>query len=260
MLKSFLKNCAVILLSLFLISNCWAGIDFDGVDDYVDLINLAETSSGSFSMWIKPSVNIDSNSQIGLFNNGTVDIESIIVRWYGALGALDFYITDGDWVTAQTTTTSWTGGVWYYIVGTWNGTNIKIYINGQLQDSELQGSPVTKTGNWHIGLAGLSTTPLYFPGLIDEVTIWNVALTQTEIDLLYNSKIKGMPLQIRPANLVLYCPIDDQETGTSADGDIVRDLSGNGNNGTGVDGANNTGLAWVGESVLSYPPKIGNWE
>jgi hypothetical protein len=50
--------------------------------------------------------------------------------------------------------------------------------------------------------------------------------------------------------------MDDQEAGTSADGDTVRDLSGNGNNGTGNDGADNTGLTWTQETVLSYPQRI----
>ena len=38
------------------------------------------------------------------------------------------------------------------------------------------------------------------------------------------------------------------------------DKSGNGNNGTGDDGANNTGLTWYGEEVLTYPTQPINWQ
>jgi hypothetical protein len=50
----------------------------------------------------------------------------------------------------------------------------------------------------------------------------------------------------------LYWPLDNQPDGTAADGDTYRDRVGT-NNGTGSDGANNTGLTNIAEKVLSYP-------
>jgi hypothetical protein len=87
------------------------------------------------------------------------------------------------------------------------------------------------------------------------VAVWNVALTSTELSLLFNSKIKGMPLQIRPSNLVLYHSMDEGFIGASADTDTLQDLSGNNNDGNPDNGANNTGMSWVGETILSYPSK-----
>ncbi|MCK4817134.1 hypothetical protein KA005_15295 [bacterium] len=51
--------------------------------------------------------------------------------------------------------------------------------------------------------------------------------------------LRNMPLQIEPAN-----PVNDGPDGTSADGDMVTDQSGSGNNGTGLDGANDSKLTW----------------
>jgi hypothetical protein len=50
-------------------------------------------------------------------------------------------------------------------------------------------------------------------------------------------------------NLEFYIPFNDGVNDTSADGDAVNDISGNGHNFTGNDGANNTGLTW---SVSGY--------
>jgi len=56
--------------------------------------------------------------------------------------------------------------------------------------------------------------------------------------------------------LVGYWPLDDSPDGTSGDGDTFVDRSGTGNNGTGVDGANNTGLTVKASSYLMYPAPV----
>lgn len=91
-------------------------------------------------------------------------------------------------------------------------------------------------------------------GTIDEVAVWNAELTDNDISILANSKVKHMPLQISPGNIIFYLPMDDQPDGTSADGDTLVNQDNPGTaNGTGNDGANNTGLTWKAEAVLSYP-------
>lgn len=50
--------------------------------------------------------------------------------------------------------------------------------------------------------------------------------------------------------------MDEGTHGNSADLDTSWDLSGNGNNGNPDNGANDTGLSWAGEQVLSYAPGI----
>lgn len=98
------------------------------------------------------------------------------------------------------------------------------------------------------------TNGVYGNLIVNDVAIWKgVAVSGAELSLSYNSRVKHMPLQIQPLNLVAYLPMDDGQDGTSADGATVSDMSGNGNNGTGDDGANNTGLTWKAEEVLSYP-------
>lgn len=92
-----------------------------------------------------------------------------------------------------------------------------------------------------------------FSGDINEVAIWQAALTTTEFDLLCDSKIKGMPLQIQPSNLKVYFPLDDYGDGSALDTSVngYRDISGNDKHGTGFDAdGDSTNKA---EEILSYP-------
>jgi hypothetical protein len=87
----------------------------------------------------------------------------------------------------------------------------------------------------------------FWKGTITEVAYWSTELPANEIQLLANSKIKGKPLQVQPSNLVAYWPLDDGESGTSANGDIAQDLAGV-NNGT------CSGGIWREETILNPPP------
>jgi hypothetical protein len=73
---------------------------------------------------------------------------------------------------------------WYFLVGTFDGENIYLYINGELKGTAsfpkvlYQGLPVfigCENGTW-----------LFFNGIIDDVRIYNRALSETEILALYN--------------------------------------------------------------------------
>jgi len=92
--------------------------------------------------------------------------------------------------------------------------------------------------------------------LIEEIAIWNTKLSDDEVALLYSSKLKRMPLQIQPANLKLYLPLDDHTAGTALNTTVFKDLSGNGNDGTGTDADADSSTT---AEVLNYPPAIGQF-
>ncbi len=110
----------------------------------------------------------------------------------------------------------------------WNGSDLKIYINGILDQS------ITSSQYFNIYPAPLwiGRSPYYdqpFQGLIDEVCIWNVALTQQQIQLSMNHQLTGIE-----QGLVGYWRFDE------GSGDIVFDKTVNGNN-----GILNGGTQWV---------------
>lgn len=75
---------------------------------------------------------------------------------------------------------------WYYIVGLFDGDEIRIYLDGILEDSEsgvpplLDWSPQT-----YIGSPDGAT--LFHEGLIDEARIYNRVLSSTEIKIHYEA-------------------------------------------------------------------------
>jgi hypothetical protein len=74
----------------------------------------------------------------------------------------------------------------YHIATTYDGTNLKIYLNGQLQATTAAGALITPAQNFHLcGLAGFSE----FAGLLDQIKIWNRALSAAEIATEYSGSV-----------------------------------------------------------------------
>jgi hypothetical protein len=77
--------------------------------------------------------------------------------------------------TAQLAASTWT-----HMAMTYDGTTIKMYVNGVLASSTVQSGTITTSTN-ALQIGGDTTYGQYFKGLIDEVRVYNVALTQTQI-------------------------------------------------------------------------------
>ncbi len=73
---------------------------------------------------------------------------------------------------------------WSFVVATWDGSYAKLYVNGQLKSTNAT------TGSGNISTAtniGAENTSRQFNGSIDDVRIYNRALSATEIQDLYNA-------------------------------------------------------------------------
>ena len=94
---------------------------------------------------------------------------------------------DDDYSVASLTTA--VNGTWYYVVGVYDQSAMKIYVNGILENVNNTGSftPYTGSGNAQLGSNSLSNhgTISYFEGVIDEVRIYNQPLSLTEIQQLF---------------------------------------------------------------------------
>jgi hypothetical protein len=77
---------------------------------------------------------------------------------------------------------------WTHVAGTYDGNYIKIYVNGVLKSQAAANFPVsTRMDAFCIGGWGASL----FQGLIDEVRLWKVARTQSEIQSSMNMELAG---------------------------------------------------------------------
>lgn len=97
-------------------------------------------------------------------------------------------------------------GEWTYIVGTCDGSNLRLYVNGKLAAGPLT---VTNAPNTASARIGTSVDNLYFNGMIDEARIYNRALTAEEIQQLYynvrpaSAKVPSGKFQITNSKLKL---------------------------------------------------------
>jgi len=83
---------------------------------------------------------------------------------------------------------------WYHIFQTYDGSALKLYVNGEEDDSQnfpggiiVTSQPVRIGGGANPGAAALHT-----PGTIDEVAIFNVALEKKDIQAIMNDGLSSM--------------------------------------------------------------------
>lgn len=127
---------------------------------------------------------------------------------------------------------------WHYAVGIFNGTNVYLYLDGQLMQTTAFSGTLLNNGGYSIGRAGAYTGGSYFKGTIDDVKIYPYARTAAQIksDYLAGASMVGVAAllgnydQANLSNgLVGYWKMDEASwSGTAGE---VRDASGNGNNG-----------------------------
>ncbi len=72
-------------------------------------------------------------------------------------------------------------GVWKHVAGTWDGTTMRVYIDGIPVSSIAQSGVMTNTST-DVRIGGNTSGNLPFNGTIDDVKIYNYALTQAEIN------------------------------------------------------------------------------
>jgi hypothetical protein len=77
---------------------------------------------------------------------------------------------------------------WTHLATTYNGFTLSLYVNGVLVASQtITGSILTSTGDLRIG--GNSVWGEFFKGRLDEIRVYNRALTQAEIQSDMNKPI-----------------------------------------------------------------------
>ncbi|MBI5386505.1 MAG: hypothetical protein HZA90_17690 [Verrucomicrobia bacterium] len=98
---------------------------------------------------------------------------------------------------------------WSHIVGTYDGAQARVYVNGALVDSRPMTGPMPVMANdLFIGRRESNTTR-NFDGLIDEVAIWNRGLSSNEVAALFAAGSLGMcapHCTPPPSDLVAWWP------------------------------------------------------
>jgi len=108
---------------------------------------------------------------------------------YRGEGHFGFWVAvDGQ--IASTDYAGWTPGRLYYLVGTFDGSEVRLYVDGALAASVPASGSITDYGRdlYIAGFTNLAREGVDFlPGAIDEVTIWDRALSADEVNDLFTA-------------------------------------------------------------------------
>ena len=191
---------------------------FDGINDYVKVPRAASLDAPSqltIDFWMKadPSQPIGSRV-VGLV---TSDFYGLEIGTAAAKLGVGFWIsTDNGDHYAQTLDANSSGAVfpageWHHIAGVYDGAKVQLYLDGQ-----ALGNPVAVTGrispmlaNSFVAIGSSDGRTVcssqcigtrYFKGQLDEVDLFNRALSASEIQAIYTAGSAGKcPLGVRPS-------------------------------------------------------------
>jgi len=197
--------------------NAGKAYSFDGINDDIFLSN--QTSLGSqnifsLSMWI--NVNSYGSAQQSL------DFSTIFMKnnpWHSTSGwslllnrditsinsrGINLYIAGS---SPYSFPFNFQINTWYHIALSINNNTAKLYINNTLINSisGINNLPISNTGSY-VGNGNTQVPASYlFPGKIDDIGLWNSALTQQEITNLYTSSNVGIS-EVNQSNLFSVFP------------------------------------------------------
>jgi hypothetical protein len=95
---------------------------------------------------------------------------------------------DGTYTSDMRSTTVITGGAFHHIAFTTDGTTLTFYVDGVVQTTSTQMAACTVAGGTIAVGAGILPAR---SGTVDEIRVWNVALTQAQIQATMNSELTG---------------------------------------------------------------------
>jgi len=163
-------------------------LQFDGIDDYISTDFVLDPASGAFSVfaWIKSDVT-------GQVIISQADGAGSGETWLSADPLLGKLMTGlvpppaGRFAPQPLVSESIiTDGQWHHIGFVWDGSYRALYVDGTevAKDTAAQVSLKSADGGLYIGAGKNLEAGTFFAGLIDDIRIYNAALTADEIEAL----------------------------------------------------------------------------
>ena len=157
-------------------------LDFDGTDDFVDCGRPSAVTAAkciSASIWVNPQVATRSD----LFGQWASPSQLKFILLQGVVASqFGFYVSQGTNPTGVNGFT-FAVGTWYHVCGVYDQSTITLFVNGVLAASSAYSFVIndTNTTNLLIGKSGDAIGR----SILDDVLVYNRALTPSEISLLY---------------------------------------------------------------------------
>lgn len=194
-------------------------VSFDGSNDYIDTGTAFSNTNHTISTWVNASA-----TGGAVFDNRDANDDGIRFLYDSNL---TYQLNSSDITVSNPSLNTW-----HHIACTYDGTTQKLYLNGSLVASASTSQTVSVSQNLIIGKQSYSDVA-YFNGSINNLKIFNTALTQDQVRELYTKPELTLPTGIASSALKLDMPMQE------GSGTAILDGSGNQNHGTG------SGITWA---------------
>jgi hypothetical protein len=215
-------------VSILAICPTGTALKFDGINDYAEMANTVKNSLNTdytVSAWIKTDT-LSGNHIIAAFRDSVPQAQQppLLFQLDQANADIRFIVANNAHTMVTATSSNvLTPGKWCHAAGVREGNTLKVYVNG-ISGPPASGSlagPIN-SDNLKIGALLCCGGPVhhFFNGFIDDVRIYNRALSEEEIGTIMFSRPDA-----QEPGLVAYWDFDD------ANGQTAADASGHGNDG-----------------------------
>jgi hypothetical protein len=227
-MKTYLLLSLSVLSFLFVRAQSQNALDFDGLDDEVTVPGASSLIAGSnqisISCWVYPTnanpMYPDFDGFCGFRNEIDCDFymmqispaNTIEARFRNSLGT-DFTIAYQGLIL----------NTWQHLALTFDGSMLRLYQGGLLADSVAASGGITNTAeSFHIGSLPYGINPYWLTGKVDEISLFNRALTPYEVGCISQETVNPSD----PGCMLFYNCNQGIANGVNTSISALEDLSG----------------------------------
>lgn len=210
-------------------------LSFDGVNDYVDAGNASSVqltgTAITIEAWIYPTAWRTNIWEGNIINKEDDSNNSGYMLRCGNNGRLNFNLGSGSWNELTSAPSVLTLNTWQHVAGTYDGSKMRIYVNGVPVDSLSRTLTISNTGssqNLMVGNWSYTSAERGFIGMIDDARLWNIHRTKSEIEANMNHEYCSTN-----SGLIAYLKFNEGVASSSNSGvNTAIDFTANANDGT----------------------------
>ena len=206
------NNATLVGSPAFVAGQLGSALQLNGTSQYASVADAASldlTTGLTLAAWIRPGVAVNTTQDVmkkasttgTLVNGYELALSSagkVFVRFNQATSADTFRVN-------STSSYPLSSSAWMHVAATYDGTTIRIYINGLLEGS-VAGPAAIATNSLPLSLGAQSDASRFYTGLLDDARVYATALSATEI-----AALAGGP----PANTAPVAVADSYSTPTN---------------------------------------------
>jgi hypothetical protein len=196
-----MKKLLLFLLSFYSAGHAFAqsqnALDFDGIDDEVIVPNASSLIAGSnqlsITCWVYPTnaapMYPDFDGFAGFRNE--IDCDFYVMQ-ISPSTAIEARLRNSAGGFFTITYQGLNLNVWQHLAVTFDGSMMRLYVGGVKADSVAASGGITNMNEaFHIGSLPYNANPYWLTGKVDEISLWNRALTPTEISCISQESVNA---------------------------------------------------------------------